>query len=196
MRNHGADESKVISPDCDIWGTNARIDNIHAAILAYKLTYYDAAIERRRAIARRYDEAFVTIEALALPPAPDADPRRFDIYQNYEMCCDQRDALRTHLAGQGIGTIVQWGGTGQPSRTLAVEDEIDPTRFLAETREVRCGGSVWPALGSFAKGNVRGGRLRRSLLRDHVGERHGRWSTCPLANHGLGSGWIGQDRHT
>lgn len=112
MRNHGADANKTISPDCTIWGTNARIDNIHAAILAYKLTYYDAAIERRRAIARRYHDAFVAIEALALPPAPDADPRRFDIYQNYEMCCDRRDALRAHLAGQGIGTIVQWGGTG------------------------------------------------------------------------------------
>ena len=112
MRNHGADASKVISPECDIWGTNARIDNIHAAILDYKLTYYDEAIERRRAIARRYHDAFVSIEALALPPAPDADQRRFDIYQNYEMCCDRRDALRAHLADQGIGTIVQWGGMG------------------------------------------------------------------------------------
>jgi dTDP-4-amino-4,6-dideoxygalactose transaminase len=112
MRNHGAGPDKIIPRDIAIWGTNARIDNLHAAILAYKLGYYDEAIARRRAIARRYHNAFATIDALTLPPAPDADPRHFDIYQNYEMRCDRRDALRAHLAARGIGTIVQWGGVG------------------------------------------------------------------------------------
>jgi dTDP-4-amino-4,6-dideoxygalactose transaminase len=94
-----------------IWGTNARLDNLHAAILDYKLGWYSEAIARRRAIAARYHDAFATIDALDLPPAPD-DPRRFDIFQNYEICCDRRDALRAHLAAAGIGTIVQWGGVG------------------------------------------------------------------------------------
>ena len=43
----------------------------------------------------------------ARPPIP----RHFDIFQNYEIRCDRRDALRDHLAGPAIGTIVQWGGT-------------------------------------------------------------------------------------
>ena len=38
MRNHGAGADKGISPDCAMWGTNARLDNIQPAILAYKLT--------------------------------------------------------------------------------------------------------------------------------------------------------------
>lgn len=111
MRNHGAGPDKAIPRDIAVWGTNSRIDNIHAAILVYKLGYYDAAIARRRTIAARYHAAFGEIAALALPPPPDGDPRRFDIFQNYEIGCDRRDELRAHLAGRGIGTIVQWGGT-------------------------------------------------------------------------------------
>ena len=111
MRNHGAGPGKVVDADCKLWGTNARIDNIHAAILAYKLGWYDQVIERRRAIAARYADAFNGIASMRLPPGPDADPRHLDIYQNYEVRCACRDELRQHLAERSIGTIVQWGGT-------------------------------------------------------------------------------------
>lgn len=111
MRNHGAKPDKNIPETCAIWGTNARIDNIQAAILAYKLGWYHEIIERRRAIARQYHNAFRDIAALQLPPGPEADERHFDIFQNYEIRCDCRDALRAHLIKRRIGTIVQWGGT-------------------------------------------------------------------------------------
>jgi dTDP-4-amino-4,6-dideoxygalactose transaminase len=111
MRNHGAGADKRIPVDCAIWGTNSRLDNIHAAILRYKLSYYAEAIERRREIARLYDDAFSGISELILPPGPDADERHFDIFQNYEVCTEGRDALRDYLAQRAIGTIVQWGGT-------------------------------------------------------------------------------------
>jgi dTDP-4-amino-4,6-dideoxygalactose transaminase len=111
MRNHGAGADKAISSDCAEWGTNARLDNLHAAILSFKLDWYGDAIARRRAIAGRYHAAFSDIERLALPPAPSEDRRHFDIFQNYELCCENRDALRAHLAARQIGTIIQWGGT-------------------------------------------------------------------------------------
>ena len=111
MRNHGAGPDKSIAIDINLWGTNARIDNIQAAILNYKLTYYDQAIARRREIAARYHEAFSGIGALHLPPPPD-EGAHFDIFQNYELCTAQRDSLRQQLATNGIGTIVQWGGVG------------------------------------------------------------------------------------
>ncbi len=135
MRNHGANAEKRIPDDCAIWGTNARLDNIHAAILGYKLTYYAEAIARRREIAARYHDAFKDIAALDLPPAPDSDPRYFDIYQNYEMCCDGRDALRAHLSAHGIGTIVQWGGTGiHQFRNLGFTQDLPLTdRFFARS---------------------------------------------------------------
>ena len=110
-RNHGADETKAIPQDCSTWGTNARLDNIHAAVLAFKLAWYDQAIDRRREIAQRYHEAFAGIAELQLPPPPTSDGARFDIFQNYELRCSRRDDLRNHLDQCGVGTIVQWGGT-------------------------------------------------------------------------------------
>lgn len=110
MRNHGAGADKSIAADCSVWGTNARLDNLQAAILAYKLGWYCEAIERRRLIASCYDQAFRDIAALQLPTGPASDERRFDIFQNYEIRCERRDELRAHLASRDIGTIVQWGG--------------------------------------------------------------------------------------
>lgn len=110
MRNHGAGADKSIAADCSVWGTNARLDNLQAAILAYKLGWYCEAIERRRLIASCYDQAFRDIAALQLPTALASDERRFDIFQNYEIRCERRDELRAHLASRDIGTIVQWGG--------------------------------------------------------------------------------------
>ncbi|HWU80389.1 MAG TPA: DegT/DnrJ/EryC1/StrS family aminotransferase [Caulobacter sp.] len=134
MRNHGAGRDKVIAKDCAVWGVNSRLDNLHAAILAYKLTYYDETIARRRQIAARYQDAFAAIPALDLPPGPDAS-NRFDIFQNYEVCCDARDALRAHLSIQGIGTIVQWGGVGlHQFRNLGFDQDLPRTdRFFARS---------------------------------------------------------------
>lgn len=134
MRNHGAGPDKVIPRDCDLWGVNARLDNLHAAILAYKLTYYDEAIARRREIAARYHDAFSSIAALDLPPGPQGGDC-FDIFQNYEVCCDARDALRSHLAALGVGTIVQWGGVGvHQFRGLGFDQHLPRTdRFFARS---------------------------------------------------------------
>lgn len=132
MRNHGAGPDKMIAADCGLWGTNARLDNIHAAILSFKLGWYEDAVARRRAIAGRYHAAFSSIDELALPPPPDADPRHFDIFQNYELCCDQRDALRAHLAEREIGTIIQWGGVAiHQFRALGFSQHLPLTdRFI------------------------------------------------------------------
>jgi len=135
MRNHGAQPDNVIRSDCALWSTNARIDNIQAAILAYKLTYYDQAIERRRTIAAHYHEALTPIDEIDIPPAPGADGRHFDIFQNYEICCDRRDELRDHLSARGIGTIVQWGGIAiQHFRSLGFCQQLPRTdRFFARS---------------------------------------------------------------
>jgi dTDP-4-amino-4,6-dideoxygalactose transaminase len=111
MRNHGANRQKAIELNLDVWGTNCRLDNIHAAILNYKIDYYDDTISRRRHIATRYHGALSKIPGVDLPPPPEKG-EHFDIYQNYEFCTDRRDALKAHLAARNIGTIIQWGGFG------------------------------------------------------------------------------------
>lgn len=132
MRNHGANEEKVIEPDIAVWGTNSRLDNIHAAILNYKLGYYAETVDRRREIARRYHDAFAQLDAISRPPGPDSDPDRFDVFQNYELEADRRDELRAHLRTAGIGTIVQWGGLGMHQmRGLGFREELKRTdRFF------------------------------------------------------------------
>jgi dTDP-4-amino-4,6-dideoxygalactose transaminase len=106
LRDHGRGKDGKVHR----FGINGRLDNIQAAILHVKLKRYDESIARRRAIARIYDDRLAGIETLLLPPGPDADNLRFDIFQNYEIQADNRDALREHLAGAGVGTIMQWGG--------------------------------------------------------------------------------------
>jgi dTDP-4-amino-4,6-dideoxygalactose transaminase len=111
MRNHGANAEKIIEPDYPQWGTNNRLDTLHAAILLHKMERFPATLARRRQIARTYQSAFEEIADLGLPPGPDVPGRHFDVFQNYEVESGRRNALRRHLSEQGIGTIIQWAGT-------------------------------------------------------------------------------------
>lgn len=106
LRDHGRNEEGVV----EIWGTNSRLDNIQAAILNVKLKTFKKDMERRREIATMYNQALREIDDLILPPAPDADKRHYDVYQNYELESGHRDGLRSFLAEHGVGTIIQWGG--------------------------------------------------------------------------------------
>ena len=112
MRNHGANESKSISLDTKFWGTNSRMDNLHAAILSYKIDWYKKVMSRLREIASRYNDVLKNIAMVRLPPEPDSNSGWFDVYQNYKFCYPERDKLRTYLSDRGIGTIIQWGGFG------------------------------------------------------------------------------------
>ena len=106
LRDHGRRaDGEIVS-----WGLNSRLDNLQAAILDYRLRGYAQVIDRRRALARIYDERLSAIEELTLPPAPGSDPDHFDVFQNYEIEAARRDDLRLHLKALGIGTLIQWGG--------------------------------------------------------------------------------------
>jgi dTDP-4-amino-4,6-dideoxygalactose transaminase len=106
FRDHGRGADGQV----ERFGFNARLDNVQAAILGHRLKSYDAAVTRRRAIARLYRQRLGELGELQLPPGPDNDPDHFDIFQNYEIEAERRDALREHLTAAGIGTILQWGG--------------------------------------------------------------------------------------
>jgi dTDP-4-amino-4,6-dideoxygalactose transaminase len=113
-RDHGRNaDGKFVA-----WGTNCRLDNLQAAILNRMFAGYDQVMTRRRKMAALYDELLSGLNSLQLPPAPDTDPRHFDVYQNYEIAAEQRDALREHLKQRGIGTLIQWGG--QPVHQIEV----------------------------------------------------------------------------
>ncbi len=111
-RDHGRnDEGEFI-----MWGYNSRMDNLQAAILNYKLTYYDDEVNRRREIASLYHKELSGLKQIKLPQNPNAHPDYFDVYQNYEIVAKNRDSLREYLKNNGIGTLIQWGG--QPVHSL------------------------------------------------------------------------------
>ncbi|WP_022851625.1 DegT/DnrJ/EryC1/StrS family aminotransferase [Limisalsivibrio acetivorans] len=106
LRNHG----RAPSGEIVMWGLNSRLDNVHAAILDYKLTRLDENIEKRRVLAKIYHDKLKGIEQLVLP-AYDGDGHR-DVFQNYEIEAENRETLEKYLADKGIQTPRQWGGKG------------------------------------------------------------------------------------
>lgn len=107
LRDHGRNKDGVMVT----WGLNSRLDNLSAAVLDVKLKYYGDVMKRRREIAAMYQEGLQDLAELALPPGPNADPNHYDIYQNYEIEADRRDELKKYLSENGVGTLVQWGGS-------------------------------------------------------------------------------------
>jgi len=89
---------------------------MQAAILNYKLSYYDEEVKRRRDIAMIYQKELGPLKELHLPPAPGFEELYFDVFQNYEIEADQRDNLKKHLYDNGIGTLIQWNG--QPVHSI------------------------------------------------------------------------------
>lgn len=95
------------------WGYNSILDNIAAAVLTVKMRYLKKNIQRRRQIARSYNQAFSDL-AIECPPYDDYfEPERrrwYDVFQNYviKVPQDRRDLLRQHLKEKGIETMVHW----------------------------------------------------------------------------------------
>lgn len=111
-RDHGRnDDGEFI-----MWGYNSRMDNLQAAILNFKLPFYNREIDRRRELASLYHDNLKEISQISLPQPPNASKDYFDVFQNYEIKAVDRNDLRDYLKLNGIGTLIQWGG--QPVHSL------------------------------------------------------------------------------
>lgn len=106
IRNHGInDKTKQI----DHWGFNSRLDNLQAGFLSYFFKSHDKNIKKRRELAKIYNNELKYIKEITLPIF-DNNSKNFDIFQNYEIICNNRNDLRDYLKKKGIGTLVQWNG--------------------------------------------------------------------------------------
>ncbi len=129
LRDHGRNEEG----DVEMWGFNSRLDNMQAAILHAQFRDYDEIISRRRSIAHLYDSLLSGLAEVTLPPAPGSDPDHFDVFQNYEIEAERRDELRAYLSKNGVGTIIQWGGTPvHKFAALGFDVELPATERLFE----------------------------------------------------------------
>lgn len=79
-------------------GYNSRLDEVHAAILSLKLPYVQKWVDRRRAIAKRYTEAF---EGTSLTPPREA-PYGTHAYYLYVVEHQQRDQMIERLGAKGV----------------------------------------------------------------------------------------------
>lgn len=90
------------------FGYNSRLDNFHAAIINLKLEYLSKWIERRREVARIYNEGLKDIQEVKLPPEPKENDKYFDVFQNYVIRAKKRDELVEYLKKNGVETLISW----------------------------------------------------------------------------------------
>ena len=106
-RDHGRNPA---TGAIEFWGRNSRLDNLQAAFLSEVLDNYHRIQMRRREIAHLYVCELASVEEVVTPEGPSDSGPYFDIFQNFEIRAENRDALRQYLTEQGVGTLVQWGG--------------------------------------------------------------------------------------
>ena len=85
-------------------GRSSRLDALQARILSSRMPHLVDQVERRRAIAREYNEALADLP-LHLP-VEKAGCRH--VYHLYVVRSDRRDAIRTHLDRDGISAGVHY----------------------------------------------------------------------------------------
>ena len=99
LRNHGSVKRSHHSI-----GYNSRLDDIHAAVLRVKLKRVDQWSERRREIARLYDQGLANAP-MTLPFTP---PGYEHVYHLYVVDSDDRDGLQAYLQSKGITALTHY----------------------------------------------------------------------------------------
>jgi dTDP-4-amino-4,6-dideoxygalactose transaminase len=100
LRNYGSREKYVH----EMQGCNSRLDPLQAAILSVKLQRLDEWNARRRAIARRYDDALAN-RGLALP---EVEPWAEPVWHLYVVRSPIRADLQKRLAQAGVGVLIHY----------------------------------------------------------------------------------------
>ncbi len=102
LRDHG----QLQKYHHEIEGYNGRLDAIQAGVLQAKLKHLPRWNQRRRAIARRYEELFRSqTNGIILPYE---SPRTKAVYHLYVIRVKNRDRLQTHLAQANIMTLAHY----------------------------------------------------------------------------------------
>ncbi len=81
----------------EIAGQNSRLDTLQAAVLLAKLATFEADLERRAAVAARYDAAFAGLVGRQICP-----PGTLTAHAVYAVLVARRDAVQAALTDRGI----------------------------------------------------------------------------------------------
>ena len=99
-----ADHGRLDKYNHEFEGYNSRLDGLQAAILSVKLKYIDNWNEKRRAVARKYNEILENTSVITPSEMPDTKC----VYHLYVIRTKQRDKLREYLKAQGIATGIHY----------------------------------------------------------------------------------------
>ena len=99
MRNHGLKNRN----ECEFWGWNSRLDEIHAAIANLKLDYLDDWNRRFREIASWYIN-----ELEGLVQTPSVKKHEQPVFHRFMIQHERRDKLQAFLKEQQIQTAVNY----------------------------------------------------------------------------------------
>lgn len=129
LRNYGSATKYVHERQ----GSNSRLDELQAAVLRTKLPHLAQWNSARRAIARRYDEAFASANVLGPGVAHDV----LHAWHLYVVRSEERDAMRAQLAQHGIECHVHYpipphrqgayAHTALSRRVLPVTEQLSAT---------------------------------------------------------------------
>ena len=97
--NHG----RIEKYNHEFEGINSRLDGLQSAILDIKLKHLERWIERRRTIAKMYDEG---LKNAVITPSVLCDVRH--VYHLYVIRIKNRDKIRGFLSAKGISTGVHY----------------------------------------------------------------------------------------
>lgn len=96
---HGGKNNHVMEGVC------SRMDGLQAAVLNLKMPRLAEWNQTRRRVAARYDEILAGLGDLILPVVR---PGSRHVYHLYVVRTTRRDALRHHLTGRGIPTVINY----------------------------------------------------------------------------------------
>lgn len=100
LRNYGQSKKYYY----DFIGVNSRLDEIQAAILRVKLRYLDEWNEKRRKLAKLYNETLENIDVVA----PLEKEYAKHVYHLYVIRHKERDKLQQYLLRNGVQTLIHY----------------------------------------------------------------------------------------
>ena len=125
-------------------GKTARLDAIQAAVLRIKLRRLDTANAGRRRAAAALTDALAG--SCVLPPAP-AGPGNDHVYHQYVVTTAHRDALREHLASEGIATAIHYPVPIHRTDAYATPGEASVSLPESEALAAQsCSLPMWPTI--------------------------------------------------
>ena len=124
LRQYGWDDQRVSVS----LGVNSRLDDLHAAVLDFKLQFLDINNQKRRDIAQQYKEAFKNAPLSVMENVPNC----LHVYHLFVIRCENRDELRKYLADHGIVTGIHYKDPTHLMPSFSNQRRLPETEMFSE----------------------------------------------------------------